>query len=184
MQTFFFHLYDDAVGVGEEGLHAARENAIAEARQMMRWGLAVLVILSGCSTAPPQSDLQYIKQARSIAAEWALVNEQQRREGRLRRPTSVRCIAGCRTICEPSTSSLSEPDSRVTAGKSRRSSPSPRTLRRTSSGCTPASPQADRGPALNPLELTLGIMTAVGGFVDISELVFAATGRIHASAMR
>jgi Mn2+/Fe2+ NRAMP family transporter len=26
---------------------------------------------------------------------------------------------------------------------------------------------------LNPLELTLGIMTAVGGFVDISELVFA-----------
>jgi Mn2+/Fe2+ NRAMP family transporter len=28
--------------------------------------------------------------------------------------------------------------------------------------------------ALNPLELLLGIMTAVGGFVDISELVFAA----------
>src|SRR3954470_10351480 len=28
--------------------------------------------------------------------------------------------------------------------------------------------------ALNPAELTLGIMTAVGGFVDISELVFAA----------
>jgi Mn2+/Fe2+ NRAMP family transporter len=27
---------------------------------------------------------------------------------------------------------------------------------------------------LNPLDLTLGIMTAVGGFVDISELVFAA----------
>jgi Mn2+/Fe2+ NRAMP family transporter len=27
---------------------------------------------------------------------------------------------------------------------------------------------------LNPLELTLGIMTSVGGFVDISELVFAA----------
>jgi manganese transport protein len=27
---------------------------------------------------------------------------------------------------------------------------------------------------LNPLELTLGILTAVGGFVDISELVFAA----------
>jgi Mn2+/Fe2+ NRAMP family transporter len=27
---------------------------------------------------------------------------------------------------------------------------------------------------LNPLELTLGIMTAVGGFVDVSELVFAA----------
>jgi Mn2+/Fe2+ NRAMP family transporter len=26
---------------------------------------------------------------------------------------------------------------------------------------------------LNPLELTLGIMTAVGGFVDISQLVFS-----------
>src|SRR5205814_8219425 len=28
--------------------------------------------------------------------------------------------------------------------------------------------------SVSPLELTLGIMTAVGGFVDISELVFAA----------
>src|SRR5690349_23025510 len=27
--------------------------------------------------------------------------------------------------------------------------------------------------SLNPLELTLGIMTAVGGFVDISQLVFS-----------
>src|SRR5205809_1315730 len=37
----------------------------------------------------------------------------------------------------------------------------------------PASSSASR-TVLNPLELTLGIMTAVGGFVDISELVFAA----------
>src|SRR2546423_8976399 len=28
--------------------------------------------------------------------------------------------------------------------------------------------------ALNPLELTLGIMTAIGGFVDISQIVFSA----------
>ena len=27
---------------------------------------------------------------------------------------------------------------------------------------------------MNPIELTLGIMTAVGGFVDISQVVFAA----------
>jgi hypothetical protein len=46
-------------------------------------------------------------------------------------------------------------------------------------------PQAARisRTALNPLELTLGIMTAVGGFVDISELVFAAKAGSN-SAMR
>src|SRR3954451_17542082 len=42
-----------------------------------------------------------------------------------------------------------------------------------SCGHTPPSSSKSR-TALNPLELTLGIMTAVGGFVDISELVFAA----------
>jgi Mn2+/Fe2+ NRAMP family transporter len=37
---------------------------------------------------------------------------------------------------------------------------------------------------LNPLELTLGIMTAVGGFVDISQLVFAAqSGSIFGYAL-
>ena len=37
---------------------------------------------------------------------------------------------------------------------------------------------------MNPLELTLGIMTAVGGFVDISELVFAAkAGSIFSYAL-
>ena len=35
----------------------------------------VFLLLAACS-GPPQSDLQYIKQARSLAAEWALVNEQ------------------------------------------------------------------------------------------------------------
>ncbi|MFL6729489.1 MAG: hypothetical protein ACJ8D6_11415 [Sphingomicrobium sp.] len=49
---------------------------------MMRRSLAALALLSGCSSAAPESDLQYIKQARSIAAEWALVNEQAN-EGRL-----------------------------------------------------------------------------------------------------
>jgi len=37
---------------------------------------------------------------------------------------------------------------------------------------------------LNPLELTLGIMTAVGGFVDISQLVFSAqAGSMFAYAL-
>src|SRR5881409_1586217 len=41
--------------------------------------------------------------------------------------------------------------------------------------CAPIPTGSSRSrTALNPLELTLGIMTAVGGFVDISELVFAA----------
>jgi hypothetical protein len=42
---------------------------------MGRKSLALLVLLAGCSRGPEQ-DLQYIKQARSIGAEWALVNEQ------------------------------------------------------------------------------------------------------------
>src|SRR3954469_1324642 len=57
--------------------------------------------------------------------------------------------------------------------RSRRCLRSPPTPRRSS--CAPARPRSSRSrTALNPLELTLGIMTAVGGFVDISELVFAA----------
>lgn len=47
----------------------------------MRWGLAVLALLAGCSEGP-EADLQYIKQARSLGAEWALVNEQAR-DGKL-----------------------------------------------------------------------------------------------------
>src|SRR3954447_10567249 len=50
---------------------------------------------------------------------------------------------------------------------------SPTTRRRKSCAPTPISSSRSR-TILNPLELTLGIMTAVGGFVDISELVFAA----------
>ena len=37
--------------------------------------LFVLALLAAC-TRGPDDDLQYIKQARSLAAEWALVNEQ------------------------------------------------------------------------------------------------------------
>src|SRR3954447_9013702 len=51
---------------------------------------------------------------------------------------------------------------------------SSRTLRHPSD-CAPTPTSSSRSNArLNPLEITLGIMTAVGGFVDISELVFAA----------
>lgn len=42
---------------------------------MRRSLLLLLVVLAGCSKGP-EADLQYIAEARSLAAEWALVNEQ------------------------------------------------------------------------------------------------------------
>jgi hypothetical protein len=42
---------------------------------MTRKPLLLLLLLAGCSKGP-ETDLQYIKQARSAGAEWALVNEQ------------------------------------------------------------------------------------------------------------
>ena len=38
--------------------------------------LLLLFGISACSGPGPDADLQYIKQARSVGAEWALVNEQ------------------------------------------------------------------------------------------------------------
>src|SRR5690348_9332484 len=59
------------------------------------------------------------------------------------------------------------------ARKSPHSSGSPTTPR--PKRCAPGRVHSNGSRAsLNPLEITLGIMTAVGGFVDISELVFAA----------
>jgi hypothetical protein len=42
---------------------------------MMRRPIVLLLCLAGCSKGQNE-DLQYIKQARSLAAEWALVNDQ------------------------------------------------------------------------------------------------------------
>ena len=42
---------------------------------MLRWPLLLLLLVAGCSKGP-EADLQYISSARSLAAEWALVNEQ------------------------------------------------------------------------------------------------------------
>src|SRR3569623_123861 len=50
----------------------------------------------------------------------------------------------------------------------------PADIRRGGTRAGRRAPAADRETALKLLELTLGSMTAVGGFVDISELVFAA----------
>jgi hypothetical protein len=48
---------------------------------MRRKSLLLLLLLAGCAKGP-EADLQYIKQARSAGAEWALVN-QQASEGNL-----------------------------------------------------------------------------------------------------
>ena len=42
---------------------------------MLRKPLLLLLLLAGCSKGP-EADLQYVSQARSLGAEWALVNEQ------------------------------------------------------------------------------------------------------------
>ena len=41
----------------------------------MRIAILLVLVLSACSSSE-DADLQYIKEARSIASEWALVNEQ------------------------------------------------------------------------------------------------------------
>lgn len=43
---------------------------------MLRKLLPLMLLIPGaCSGSGPEADLQYIKQARSLGAEWALVNE-------------------------------------------------------------------------------------------------------------
>ena len=41
---------------------------------MLRKSLVLALLVAGCSKGP-EADLQYIGQARSLAAEWAMVNE-------------------------------------------------------------------------------------------------------------
>jgi hypothetical protein len=70
----------------------------------------MFLLLAAACGQRPQADLQYIKQARSIAAEWALVNEQAN-AGKLT-PVYVRSMRswlseGLRTAF----SSLSDPNS-------------------------------------------------------------------------
>ena len=43
---------------------------------MCRWPVPIFLLLLTACSQNSQSDLQYVKQARSMAAEWALVNEQ------------------------------------------------------------------------------------------------------------
>ena len=56
-------------------LERAERGAPAAVFAHMRWILLLVFLLAACSKGP-QADLPYIGQARSLAAEWALVNEQ------------------------------------------------------------------------------------------------------------
>ena len=77
---------------------------------MRRSVLLLLVMLAGCSKGP-QADLQYIGQARSLAAEWALVN-QEAGEGKLT-PTYVAVMhKEVREQLQTSLGSLTQRDSR------------------------------------------------------------------------
>jgi hypothetical protein len=72
--------------------------------------LLTALALAGCSKGP-EADLQYIKEARSAAAEWALVNEQA--SGGKLTGTYVRSMhKWVRDEISSAVSALSEPDAR------------------------------------------------------------------------
>ena len=80
---------------------------------MWRRPALILVLLASCSKQP-QSDLQYIADARSAAAEWALVNEQAN-QGKLT-PTYVESMhRWLRQQLETDTGALSEPNATYAA---------------------------------------------------------------------
>jgi hypothetical protein len=76
----------------------------------MRWFLLLGgVLLAACSKGP-QADLQYIEQARSLGAEWALVNEQANK-GHLTHAYVRSMHQWLRLQLETSATSLTQPDS-------------------------------------------------------------------------
>ena len=76
----------------------------------MRWVLLFSLLVAGCSKGP-EADLQYIKQARSLGAEWALINEQAAK-GQLNRIYVDSMHKQLREQLQSSSTSLTVPDSR------------------------------------------------------------------------
>jgi hypothetical protein len=73
----------------------------------------LLLLLAGCSKGP-EADLQYIGQARSLAAEWALVNEEANK--RQVTPTYVHSMhQWLRSSLQTASTALTQPDSRYGA---------------------------------------------------------------------
>jgi hypothetical protein len=77
---------------------------------MSRRIILVLALLASCSKGP-EADLQYIKQARSIGAEWALVNEQANK-GQVTGTYVASMHQWLRQNLETTAKSLTQPDSR------------------------------------------------------------------------
>jgi len=75
----------------------------------MRWLLLLGLFLTACSKGP-QADLQYVKQARSLAAEWALINDQAD-QGKLNRTYVSSMHEWLRQQLQTSSTSLTEPNS-------------------------------------------------------------------------
>jgi hypothetical protein len=74
------------------------------------WPLLLLGV-GGCSSSGSESDLQYIKQARSLGAEWALVNEQAA-QGKLIDTYATTMRKRLRDQLQTTSRSLTQPDSR------------------------------------------------------------------------
>ena len=77
---------------------------------MLRAASLVALLLAGCSQGP-EADLQYIKQARSAAAEWALVNEQAA-QGKLTDTYAASMHQWLRDELRSSLTSLAKPEAR------------------------------------------------------------------------
>jgi hypothetical protein len=77
---------------------------------MSRRVILFLALLAGCSKGP-EADLQYINQARSIGAEWALVNEQANK-GQVTGTYVASMHQWLRQNLETTAKSLTQPDSR------------------------------------------------------------------------
>ncbi len=76
----------------------------------MRWGFVFAFLLAGCSRGP-DADLQYIKQARSLGAEWALVNELAA-QGKVTKTYATSMHEWLREQLQTTSKSLTEPDDR------------------------------------------------------------------------
>jgi hypothetical protein len=78
----------------------------------MRKSLPLLLLFAvGCSSSGADADLQYIKQARSLGAEWALVNEHSNR-GHVPRIYVHSMHRWLRQNLQTAAKSLTRPDSR------------------------------------------------------------------------
>ena len=80
---------------------------------MSRALLLLLLLLGACSKGP-ETDLQYISQARSLGAEWALVNEQAGK-GQVTPTYAHSMHQWLRSSLQTASSALTQPDSRYGA---------------------------------------------------------------------